>query len=882
MGLSRATSRAAAQPDARTSPSALLEFAISQAVSHEGAAPDVGLPELLRRCAAGFGGRAAFALRLPAPGEPAVIAAYPPAAVDPGLMAQLGALLAAHAGVAPAGGCIQGRVAWPGLGRARNQDGVLIAVARLTGDSPPCALILVGQRSQWTAESQATALALATVIASRIRRVEDTREIAERRAVTDALINAAPDAVVIADGARRIVAFNQAAEQLHGRRSAEALGQRLDELLIPERNRAAFLDATTEFLRTQDPGEFAARMRLPVLRADGTERTVELTRLPLVVGGQTYFCSFARDLTALERANAALAASEARVRLVSELAPVGIARTDDAGRCAYVNERWCALNGQLAGDILGTSWLEAVHPGDAARVRGEWVRARAAGSELRTDFRLRRHAGQPLWVHAAVTALADQADLPRGFMVALTNVTARKRAEQERDRLLAAEQAAVRDLTDQTERLNSLLAAAIPGVLVLDERNMIVQANQSLCDLLGIGQPPAELSGTAGEQLRGPITRTFADPGDVHAQLARRNASRERLEGLRFACRDGRILECDYWPVFAGDLYRGGIVLLWDMSERAAREQERDRRLEAELASRHAAEDARQELSEQNDELRELDELKTRFLATVSHELRSPLTSIVSYADLIRDEGELSSTAGRFLDVIARNAERITKLVGDLLLLSRIEAGMIPLDLTPLSVAEVVAEAVQAAAPAAAQKGVALEGAAPGGPPVLADRARLVQVIDNLIANAVKFTDEGGQVQVTAAADGQEWRIDVRDSGIGIPPDEVSHLFDRFFRASNATSAGRPGSGLGLSIVKEVTELHGGRVEVTSTLGAGTTIHLVLPATAGAQPGTGAATEPGVQPGAEPGIQPGARPGAEPARAGPAPADSGTGVATGE
>jgi signal transduction histidine kinase len=231
----------------------------------------------------------------------------------------------------------------------------------------------------------------------------------------------------------------------------------------------------------------------------------------------------------------------------------------------------------------------------------------------------------------------------------------------------------------------------------------------------------------------------------------------------------------------------------------------------------------------------------------VSHELRSPLTSIVSYADLIRDEGGLNPTAARFLDVIARNAERITKLVGDLLLLSRIEAGMIPLDLAPVSVAEVVAEAVQTAAPAAAHKGVALDGAVPDGPPLLADRTRLVQVIDNLIANAVKFTDEGGQVGVSAAAGGQEWQIEVTDSGIGIPPGDLGRLFDRFFRASNATSAGRPGSGLGLSIVKEVAELHGGRVEVTSTLGAGTTIHLFLPAAA-------------------------------PVRASPAPADGGTDV----
>ena len=134
----------------------------------------------------------------------------------------------------------------------------------------------------------------------------------------------------------------------------------------------------------------------------------------------------------------------------------------------------------------------------------------------------------------------------------------------------------------------------------------------------------------------------------------------------------------------------------------------------------------------------------------MSHELRSPLTSIVSYAELIRDEDRLSPTAARFLDVISRNAERITKLVGDLLLLSRIEAGMIPLDLAPVSVAEVVTEAVQAATPGAAQQGVALDGAAPDGPPVLADRARLVQVIDNLIAifepNAVVWAEEPGGI----------------------------------------------------------------------------------------------------------------------------------------
>jgi signal transduction histidine kinase len=286
------------------------------------------------------------------------------------------------------------------------------------------------------------------------------------------------------------------------------------------------------------------------------------------------------------------------------------------------------------------------------------------------------------------------------------------------------------------------------------------------------------------------------------------------------------------------------------MSERAAQEQEQKRRLQAELASRRAAEQTKQQLSEQNDELRKQDDLKTRFIATVSHELRTPLASIVSYASLIRDEDQgLSPDTAGFLDVIQRNAERITQLVGDLLLLSKFEAGVIPLELTPVSVPEVVAEAVRAAVPGAAQHGVVLEGAGPddvvlegasragdglgeamaAGPPLLADRARLLQIIDNLIANAVKFTDRGGRVRAHAAVVGQEWRIDVEDSGIGIPSEELGQLFERFFRASNAAQAGRPGSGLGLSIVKEIAELHGGRVEVASSVGHGTTFSVYLP-----------------------------------------------------
>ena len=162
-------------------------------------------------------------------------------------------------------------------------------------------------------------------------------------------------------------------------------------------------------------------------------------------------------------------------------------------------------------------------------------------------------------------------------------------------------------------------------------------------------------------------------------------------------------------------------------------------------------------------------------------------------------------------------------------MLDRLEAGALPLDLATVSVADLVTEAVRTATPSAAKQGVTLEVSAFPGPPVAGDSRRLTQVLDNLIANAVKFSHRNGLVRVTAAWRDGTWRIDVADSGIGIPPEEASQLFSRFVRASNARTAGLPGSGLGLSIVKVLTEMHGGHVEVRSALGRGSTFSVFLP-----------------------------------------------------
>jgi signal transduction histidine kinase len=266
------------------------------------------------------------------------------------------------------------------------------------------------------------------------------------------------------------------------------------------------------------------------------------------------------------------------------------------------------------------------------------------------------------------------------------------------------------------------------------------------------------------------------------------------------------------------------------MSGRRELEAQRQQVLEAELAASRLADQARRQLEEQNERLKAQDEARNQFLAIVSHELRTPLTSIVSFAELIRGEAEgLTADGAKFLDIIERNADRLYRLIGDLLMLDRLEAGGLPLDLAEVDVVELTNEAVGSAYARSAKQGITIEEETEEGPSVHGDQKRLLQVLDNLIANAVKFSHRGGLVRVSARCQDQTWRIDVTDSGIGIPPGEASYLFSRFVRASNARTSGVPGTGLGLSIVKTIVEMHQGRIEVRSALGEGSTFSVYLP-----------------------------------------------------
>jgi signal transduction histidine kinase len=234
---------------------------------------------------------------------------------------------------------------------------------------------------------------------------------------------------------------------------------------------------------------------------------------------------------------------------------------------------------------------------------------------------------------------------------------------------------------------------------------------------------------------------------------------------------------------------------------------------------------------EQNDRLRKLDRMKDDFVASVSHELRTPLTSISGYVELMieGEAGGLNEEQLNFLGVVRRNADRLLRLVGDLLFAAQSDARQVEFERAPVDLLPLVTHAFEAARPAAAEREIelALETESVGG--LEGDAGRLGQMIDNLLSNALKFTPPGGTVLVRLSRRDDAAQIEISDTGMGISEDDQQRLFERFFRTSEATEQAIQGTGLGLSIAGAIAEGHGGSIEVKSEVGRGTTFSVVLP-----------------------------------------------------
>jgi signal transduction histidine kinase len=252
-----------------------------------------------------------------------------------------------------------------------------------------------------------------------------------------------------------------------------------------------------------------------------------------------------------------------------------------------------------------------------------------------------------------------------------------------------------------------------------------------------------------------------------------------------------------------------------------------------------AVSESYRELSEKNRQLeesyaklKELDRLKSNFLATMSHELRTPLTSVIGYSEMMLEGlgGPLTAEQREYVGIIMEKGENLLQLITSILDISKIEAGRVRLVLTEVDAGQLMRDAVATVLPLARKKGLKVACEAAALPRFQADRDKVRQCLVNLCSNAVKFTPAGGNITVSAEAlPGNLVALRVADDGIGIPEEHVDRVFDVFYQVDGSSTREYGGAGLGLAIVRSFAEAHGGQVSVASTPGAGSTFSLVLP-----------------------------------------------------
>jgi two-component system phosphate regulon sensor histidine kinase PhoR len=363
-----------------------------------------------------------------------------------------------------------------------------------------------------------------------------------------------------------------------------------------------------------------------------------------------------------------------------------------------------------------------------------------------------------------------------------------RRARAERQSAFVESRASEAALRTERDRLLAVLGSMSEGVLVLDGQERVTLANPSVRNLLALPDANPGDNPTLLDLNRLPALYALAE----QALSGKRAAEEISLAGRQVLVRSAPLASAG--PTSA-------VVVFNDMTD-----------------------------------LRRLEAVRRDLVANVSHELRTPLTAIRGYAETLK-EGGLSNPerAAEFVAIIYRHAERLSRLLDDLLELSRLEAGARPMRKDVFALGPIVSRALDLVRPKASSRQVTLSVEMTEEPEILGDSEALEQILVNLLDNAVKYTPKGGSVVLrTQRSKPDRWRVAVEDSGIGIEPTHLGRVFERFYRVDAGRSREMGGTGLGLAIVKHLSQAMGGRVGVSSELGSGSTFWVEMPAASAA------------------------------------------------
>lgn len=688
---------------------------------------------------------------------------------------------------------------------------------------------------------EGTLSAMASVadgIANAIRRKKIELALQQSEEQYRLVAETANDAILTIDETSTILFVNRAASRIFGHEQDEMIGRSLT-MLMPEYLRQLHLAGQKRYLETGRKHLQWDHVEVPGLHKAGNEFPIELSFGEYKKDGKHIFIGIARDISQRRIAEDALRESEQKFSTLAETVPQLVWMAESDGSIFWYNGNWYDYTGTTPEEMEGWGWQSVHDPEILPSVLERWKASIETGESFEMEFPLRGRDGEFRWFLTRVNPARDADGRIVRWFGTNTDIDVQRRLDQ-RNRFIIELDEAVRGLEspeDITLKLARLLGEHLGAdrcayaEVEADEDHFFIPGDYTRDGVHSIVGHYA-MSSFGAEVLRLMRANEPYVVNDVLTDDRVTEADRVAYEqtGIQAVIcvplhKNGRFAACmaihqrvpRVWKSEEVELVAFVASRFWESIERARIVNSLHESLTREQQARQASESA--------------NKIKDEFLATISHELRTPLNAILGWTSLLRSRVLPAEAAERAIETVERNARAQAQLIDDLLDISRIISGKLRLEVTKVNLDRLIHAAVEAVRPAAEAKGIQMQTLIdPDAGPVSGDAGRLQQVFWNLLSNSVKFTPKNGRVQVRLERVNSHLEISVADNGNGIQPEFIPHVFDRFRQADQATTRIQGGLGLGLSIVRQIVEMHGGTVSVASEgLGKGSTFTVLLP-----------------------------------------------------